>query len=239
MNKNVSLLIGAGVGAGLGWFVGSVIAEIILIREAQENADHYSDEYDDTAKMTEQPEPVVLDKKANMGKKTKNYTQYFEGRPELAELVKKYNGDAVMTGDSSEIEPEGILDGNELVEDDFETAEEEAEPQGIRIVTVSDFANEQEYDTITLSYYEDEVVTDEYNNPIVHPEQLIGDEALVSFGEGSDDEDVVYVRNDFKKCMYEVVRAGRPYIMTAQKYIERKKNLKHEVENDAEETDPD
>jgi hypothetical protein len=242
MNKNTALLIGAFAGAGLGWFVGSVIAEIILIRESQEEDDGYdgSDEFPDGEEA-----PVhILDKKAKMPKRNKSYNTYFKDRPELAELVRKYNGEdtesaVVMGGDESSPEPEGVLDGEDSEDENFETSEDADRPDGIYIIPLSTFANNEDYDSITLSYYEDEVVTDEHNNPIVHPEQLIGDEALVSFGELSEDEDVVYVQNDFKKCMYEVVRAGRPYTMTAEMYISRKKNLKNEVENDAEEVDPD
>src|SRR5512138_2587942 len=106
MNRNVALLLGAGVGAWAGWFVGSVIAEVILIREEQSMPGHsgYSDEAVEEDNVVQ-----VLDKKTKMGNKTKNYTKYFENRPELAKLVAKYNGgeDSVLAGDPNEPEPDG------------------------------------------------------------------------------------------------------------------------------------
>ena len=59
------------------------------------------------------------------------------------------------------------------------------------------------YDTVTLTYYADKVLVDEYDNRIEDVESLIGEESLTHFGEYEDDS--VYVRNDIYKTDYEIL----------------------------------
>lgn len=59
------------------------------------------------------------------------------------------------------------------------------------------------YDTVTLTYYADKVLVDEYDNRIEDVESLIGEESLTHFGEYEDD--AVYVRNDIYKTDYEIL----------------------------------
>lgn len=59
------------------------------------------------------------------------------------------------------------------------------------------------YDTISLTYFADGVVADDFDEPIEDVEDLIGPDALDSFGEFEDDS--VFVRNDEKQCDYEIL----------------------------------
>lgn len=69
-----------------------------------------------------------------------------------------------------------------------------------------DFAKED------LVYFEkDQVLVDDKDEIISNVEEIIGSEALTSFGEGSDDEDVVYVRNLRLSIDYRVVREHTSY----------------------------
>ena len=61
-----------------------------------------------------------------------------------------------------------------------------------------------DYDLIGFTYYADGVLTDDGDYPIDDPESVIGPDALDSFGEWEDD--AVYVRNDDRKCFYEILR---------------------------------
>lgn len=213
MNNNLKILLGALVGAGAGYFVGGVIVEIINIKQSPEyNEDyHDSDEYPQYEEEDNEGEPEVMNKNALKTKRVKNYTQYFknQNRPDLAALAAKYNGEEPepLSGDE-EKDKEMVLE--EIAE--FATIEDEAKQTDPSIISMSEFANAgDEYECLTLNYYDDDVVTDENDEPISRPEQILGEEALVSFGELSDDEDVVYVRNEKKKAMYEVVRTNKEY----------------------------
>ena len=59
------------------------------------------------------------------------------------------------------------------------------------------------YDTVTLTYYADKVLVDEYDNRIEDVESLIGEESLTHFGEYEDD--AVYVRDDIHEIDYEIL----------------------------------
>lgn len=64
---------------------------------------------------------------------------------------------------------------------------------------------EQDYPTISLTYYEgDGVLTDDRNRPIKNVDELVGDDFASHFGEYEDDS--VFIRNDKTKAYYEILR---------------------------------
>ena len=66
------------------------------------------------------------------------------------------------------------------------------------------------YNTDSLNYYADGVLTDQFDNIIDSPEELIGNiKPEAHFGQY--EEDAVYVRNDVTKCDYEILRDNRKY----------------------------
>lgn len=223
MNSNFKLLLGGAIGAGVGWFVGSVIVDIIQLKENPYEEEDYS-ETGEYGLRDGTDEVEVFDRKKAMPKNgTKNYNQAFQQNPELKKLVEKYNGG--VSDEQIEIE----VDDNE--EEDFEDLEEEDElgdvdSPVITIISMNEFASAEGFETLTFNYYDDDVVTDENDVPIDHPERILGEEALSSFGTMSGDPDVVYVRNMEKKAMYEVVRTTKEYAA----HIDRR-NRKRAVAN--------
>lgn len=208
MNRKVSIAIGALTGAGLGWFIGAVIVDYIALKKEEEANENYCD-YDVEDETPELEEKVLNGNRKTIKKepraRVKNYAEYFtkHDRPDLARLAAKYNGGEVA-------EPSVEMDESDE-SDSFEEEIEVEDDKDPKVITLAEFANAEGYQTLTLNYYDDDVVTDEHDVPIDRPEQLLGDDALVSFGEGSEDEDVVYVRNEAKKAMYEVVRLNKEY----------------------------
>lgn len=61
-----------------------------------------------------------------------------------------------------------------------------------------------DYDCIGFTYYNNDILTDDGDFPIDDPETIVGPDALDSFGEWEDDR--VCVRNDDRKCYYEILR---------------------------------
>lgn len=219
MNTTAKILIGATIGAGVGWFVGAVIAEIIALKENPNWEDDF--EYEDLDEDPGNDDETNLDgmklmerpRSGGVMSKTikKNYSEIFKKNPDLEALVKKYNGGEVASEETNGM----TLDV--VIEDEFETPED-TDHQPISIISLAEYANNEEgLEALTLNYYDDDVVTDEHDEPISHPEQILGEDALVSFGELSEDEDVVYVRNLPKKAMYEVVRTNKNYGAQLQK----------------------
>lgn len=77
-----------------------------------------------------------------------------------------------------------------------------------RVITPDEFGEIEEYAKISLSYFADGVLADDDNEPIDDVEEIVGD-ALSHFGEY--EEDAVFVRNDAKKCDYEILMDTRNF----------------------------
>lgn len=79
------------------------------------------------------------------------------------------------------------------------------------IIAPEEFDDQPDYDAVSLTYYEDGVVTDMWDEKIDDDEveDLIGRDALTHFGEY--EEDSVFIRNDNLKTDYEILRDYRRY----------------------------
>ena len=88
---------------------------------------------------------------------------------------------------------------------------EEDEMNGPYVIPPDEFGDEDDYDTISLIYYADKILADEFGNIIDdnEVEECIGSESLDHFGEYEDDS--VFVRNDHLKCYYEILLDTRAY----------------------------
>lgn len=82
------------------------------------------------------------------------------------------------------------------------------------VVTTQEFFedDDDDYSRITITYWEeDDILADEREQMIPDIDALVGHDNLKHFGKGSDDENVLYVRNDKIKADFEVVRDPRSY----------------------------
>lgn len=72
------------------------------------------------------------------------------------------------------------------------------------IIPPDEFGEFSDYETITLTYYQGAgVLTDGAENEVDDIEEIVGMDSLDHFGEY--ENDAVYVRNDAKKCDYEIL----------------------------------
>lgn len=124
---------------------------------------------------------------------TKNYTSYSKNETEEDDCAKVENED-----DCAKVEDE---DGVELFE--VERASDSDRPY---VIDPWDFGGEDGYDTITLNYYADGVLTDDDDNVIEDEEidDIVGKDFAEHFGEY--EKDCVCVRNDRLKVDYEICR---------------------------------
>lgn len=72
------------------------------------------------------------------------------------------------------------------------------------VITPEDFGWEDGYDTISLTYYADGVLTDDFDEVVEDIDKLVGEDSLTHFGEYEDDS--VFVRNEVLKTDYEILR---------------------------------
>ncbi len=77
------------------------------------------------------------------------------------------------------------------------------------VISPDEFGEFDDYDTISLIYYADQVLADEDDELVEDIEETVGFESLNAFGEYEDD--AVFVRNDRFKCDYEILLDQRKY----------------------------
>lgn len=77
------------------------------------------------------------------------------------------------------------------------------------VISPDEFAEDGEYDKVSLTLYADNVLTDEEDEPIDNVDEIVGEVNLSSFGAFEDD--CVFVRNDSFKADYEILRDERKY----------------------------
>ena len=89
------------------------------------------------------------------------------------------------------------------------------------VISPEEFGEFEEYEKISLTYYADQVLTDENNEEVDDVEEIVGEESLTHFGEYEDDS--VFVRNDRLKCDYEI-------LLDQRNYSDVTKTMPHRVE---------
>lgn len=77
------------------------------------------------------------------------------------------------------------------------------------VITPDEFGEIDEYETISLTYYADEVLTDDMDELVEDVDETIGTDSLTHFGEYEDDS--VFVRNDRLRADYEILLDERNY----------------------------
>ena len=84
------------------------------------------------------------------------------------------------------------------------------------IIRPEEYGELHAYETLSLHYYADGVLTDELDNPIEDVESLVPADFADHFGEYEDD--VVHVRNDNLECDYEILRDLRKFTDVVGEY---------------------
>lgn len=107
------------------------------------------------------------------------------------------------------------------IEDEEETEDDESNytidvDPGVEVIVPyviepERFGEYNEYGTKTLTYYADNVLTDEIDNPITSEEMetMIGPDALDHFGEYEDDS--VYIRDEMNEMDYEILKSEKTF----------------------------
>lgn len=89
-------------------------------------------------------------------------------------------------------------------------------------ISSDEFGEFDDYECITLTYFLDEVLVDDQYQILDEPFELVGDISLIEHDIGEFAEDCIYIRNDAKRCDFEIIYALETY----KDYI-----LKHPSDN--------
>lgn len=193
LNKVIIFAIGAAIGSLVAWKLTKTKYEKIMIEEEQSLREYYNkktkvyedsantlhDYYNDRLKEIDEKE-----KKMEEDKKTEESKIVNDLRERYAEVLKdhKYSID------------EPCYEGGQ---------------DRPYVVTPEEFGNADEYEIISLNYYADGIVSDDWGNKIEDLEATIGEDFASHYGEY--EEDAVYIRNDRLKVEYEVLKSLSKY----------------------------
>lgn len=99
----------------------------------------------------------------------------------------------------------------EIVEDlNYNHSEENKNPDSkICVIPPESVGEHDDYDIVSLTYYADDVLVNEFDKPVKDIEALVGYDSLQRFGEYEDD--AVHVRNETLKTDFEILRDMRTY----------------------------
>lgn len=197
---NLRLIATAAVGLAVGSVIGYKYAEKKMLAEFEERLERetnlvrrmYKPEHETPQDMVEELYGEAIKEyqgEEGAAPESKEPVAYHKIRPSSVEIAKK---------------EEKLIERSV-----FQPSEDRGE---IHVIT----ANEQQesgYEQVTWTYYaKDGVVTDVHEDRIEDYAKFLGTDFIEMFGVGSDDENVVYIRNEVLMIDYEVVRSHGAYV---------------------------
>lgn len=102
-----------------------------------------------------------------------------------------------------------ILTTNKYLYSENTSAKKEVPATGPYVISPDEFGELDDYETISLTYYSDKVLADDMDQVIDDYIVCVGNDFMNHFGEYEDDS--VFIRNDVRKCDYEILYDLRPY----------------------------
>ena len=181
MNSKITFIIGTIVGAGIG--VAGTYSYFKDKYEKLAEEDFNSRRVFDEDKNDESEEPVT----------EKTADSRTVDKPSIAEYAAR-------------LQKEGYVNYNDMQD---KKQEQEIVADRPYVIQPSDFGEFDDYEKISLTYTADGVLLDDMNEIVDDIEETVGEDSLEHFGEYEDDS--VYVRNDVKKCDYEILLDQRCY----------------------------
>ena len=133
----------------------------------------------------------------------------------VEKVINKYKEPKEIVEDIVTAERYSIENEEEIDEDDESNytinVDNDVEVITPYVITPEQFGEYNEYGTKTLTYYADNVLTDEVDNPITSDEMvtMIGPDALDHFGEYEDDS--VYIRDETNEMDYEILKSEKMF----------------------------
>lgn len=181
MNSKVSFILGTIIGAGIG--VAGTYSYFKDKYEKLAEKDFNSRRVFDEDKKDESEEPVA----------EKTADSRTVDKPSIAEYAAR-------------LQKEGYVNYSDMQD---KKQKQEIGVDKPYVIQPSDFGEFDDYEKISLTYTADGVLLDDMNEIVDDIEETVGEDSLEHFGEYEDDS--VYVRNDAKKCDYEILLDKRNY----------------------------
>ena len=138
-----------------------------------------------------------------------------EVKETVEQVINKYKEPEEIVEDIVTSERYSIENEEEIDEDDesnyIVNVDNDVEVVEPYVIAPGQFGEYNEYGTKTLTYYVDNILTDEIDNPITSEEMaiMIGPDALDHFGEYEDDS--VYIRDEMNEMDYEILKSEKKF----------------------------
>lgn len=190
MNRKLSNVLLFAAGAA----VGSLVTWRYFKSKYEVVEDEIEEKTEEAEGEPEEEDPEVLESKMSYKK------------PPLKEYVKMVEDNGYVPKTHMEEVEEEIANGEWGDKDVYEPF----------IIRPDEYGELHAYETLSLNYYADGVLTDELDNPIEDVESLVPADFADHFGEYEDD--VVHVRNDNLECDYEILRDLRKFTDVVGEY---------------------
>lgn len=109
-----------------------------------------------------------------------------------------------------------------------EVAAREATPDKPYVISREEFDEDTTNDQDSYTYYEgDDVLVDSRDQVVEHVDRYVGDDNLTRFGHGSDDINIVFVRNDDLEQDFEIIRHPGHHAVEVLGLEPPEKTIKH------------
>lgn len=196
MNKKSSLLafmLGIAVGSAVTWQMIKIRYEHRIEEDRKSLEEMYAAKLkDSTAKV----QPVGEEPETEPSPDPKEIAEHAREKPDIGEYAKRLRGEGYTNYASGG----QVVDTKEPIQKDVVDIP--------YVISPDEFGEMDGYEDISLTYFADGILADEDNEPVDDIKEIIGD-GLEHFGEY--EEDSVFVRNDAKKCDYEILRDFRTF----------------------------
>ena len=190
MNRKLSNVLLFAAGAA----VGSLVTWRYFKSKYEVVEDEIEEKIEEPEGESEEESPEVLESKTSYKK------------PPLKEYVKMVESNGYAPKTHVEEVEEEIANGEWDDKDVYEPF----------IIRPDEYGELHAYETLSLNYYADGVLTDELDNPIEDVESLVPADFADHFGEY--DDNAVFVRNDNLECDYEILRDLRKFTDVVGEY---------------------
>lgn len=185
-----SFLLGMGIGA----YVTYMYVKDMYAEIAQEEINSVKEAYAEKAKNLKRDD-ITEDEK-----KEKEKADKAKNKPDISEYAAK-------------LKESGYTNYSEISQEDNAV-------EVPYVIAPEDYGENDEYETISLTYYSDGVLTDEDDEVITNPGELVGKDFASHFGDYEDDS--VFIRNDDRKIDFEILMDYRTYqdVLKAKPHLE-------------------
>lgn len=200
LNAMAAFLMGAALGGAAVWY----ITKDRYAQLAEEEINSVKEAYAKMESKKEKAEKAMQkyrgdDEDAHEGQTVVIATKVAE-KGSIAEYAKRVQNGAPMEYSKTVVPPK--------TEKPVGLPQSENSGEVPYIISPEEFDGLDGYTPVSLVYFDDGVLSDDLGIIVDDVDEIIGD-ALSHFGEYEDDS--VYVRNDAKRCDYEILRDERTY----------------------------